>query len=87
LLSRIGGNVALFTLLKAAFLDPLPFPNADRIMTILSVVPDKRIDGGMNRGLPTISEFAEIRRHSRTLNQLAFLDHRDFQLSGIDEPV
>src|SRR5437773_1124023 len=30
----IGGNAATFTLLKAAFLDPLPFRDADRLVTV-----------------------------------------------------
>src|SRR5215467_12791667 len=83
----IGGNAAMFTLMKAAFLDPLPFRDADRLITILSVMPDKRLEGGISRGFPTISEFAEIRRQTHVLEQLTFLDHRDFQLSGIDDPV
>ena len=30
----IGGNAAIFTLLKAAFLDPLPYRDAERLVTI-----------------------------------------------------
>lgn len=31
----IGGNAAIFTLLKAAFLDPLPYRDAGRVVTIM----------------------------------------------------
>ncbi len=31
----IGGNAAIFTLLKAAFLDPLPYRDAKRLVTIM----------------------------------------------------
>ena len=33
----IGGTAAIFTLLKAAFLDPLPYRDAGRLVTILEV--------------------------------------------------
>src|SRR5213083_973803 len=31
----IGGNAAIFTLLKAAFLDPLPYRDAGRLVTVM----------------------------------------------------
>jgi len=73
----IGGNAAVFTLLKAAFLDTLPFHDAGRLVTIIE-----------NDGwIPTVSEFLEIRRHTRTLEAMAFVEHRDMQLSGTGEPT
>jgi hypothetical protein len=73
----IGGNAAVFTLLKAAFLDPLPFHDAGRLVTIIE-----------NDGwIPTVSEFLEIRKHTRTLEGMAFVEHGDMQLSGTREPT
>jgi putative ABC transport system permease protein len=73
----IGGNAAIFTLLKAAFLDPLPYRDGDRLVTIME-----------NTGwIPTVSEFLEIRARNRTLEQIAFAEHRDMQVSGTGEPV
>jgi len=73
----IGGNAAVFTLLKAAFLDRLPFHDAGRLVTIIE-----------NDGwIPTASEFLEIRKHTRTLEGMAFAEHRDMQLSGTGEPT
>ena len=73
----IGGNAAVFTLLKAAFLDRLPFHDAGRLVTI------SENDGW----IPTVSEFLEIRKHTRTLEGMAFAEHRDMQLSGTGEPT
>lgn len=73
----MGGTAAIFTLLKAAFLDPLPYRDAGRLVTIVK----------NNGGNPSVSEFLEIRARSRTLEQLAFAEHRDMQLGGTDEPV
>jgi predicted permease len=73
----IGGNAAIFTLLKAAFLDPLPYRDAERLVTIME-----------NDGwVPTSREFLEIRKRSRTLERLALAEHLDMRLSGTGEPV
>jgi putative ABC transport system permease protein len=73
----IGGNAAIFTLLKAAFFDPLPYHDAGRLVTIME-----------NSGwTPSVAEFLEIRARSRTIDPIAFAEHRDMQLSGAGEPV
>ena len=73
----IGGNAAIFTLLKSAFLDPLPYRDAGRLVTIME----------SSGWIPSISEFLEIRARTRTLEQVAFAEHVDMQLSGAGEPV
>src|SRR5467141_2884169 len=60
----IGGNAAIFTLLKAAFLDPLPFRDAERLVTVMHI---------SGRG-ESPAEFLEIRARSRTLDQIAFTE-------------
>ena len=74
----IGGNAAIFTLLKAAFLDPLPYRDAGRLVTIME---------HFSSWTASTSEFLEIRARSRTLEQLAFAEHLDMQVSGTVEPV
>ncbi len=73
----IGGNAAIFTLLKAAFLDPLPYRDAGRLVTIM--------EG--SGWVPSIAEFNEIRERARTLEQVAFAEHLDMQLTGTGEPA
>src|ERR1700692_1028772 len=73
----IGGNAAIFTLLKAAFLDPLPYRDAGRLVTIME----------NNGWIPSTAEYVEIRARGRTFQQLAFAEHRDMELSGSGEPV
>jgi len=73
----IGGNAAIFTLLKAAFLDPLPYRDAGRLVTIAE----------NNGWIPSTAEFVEIRARSRSFEQIGFAEHRDMQLSGSGEPV
>jgi predicted permease len=79
----IAGNAAIFLLFKAAFLDPLPYPEADRLVTITE--RHARLnESGRNLN---VSEFVEIRARSRTLEQIAVLDQRDYQLTGGEEPL
>jgi predicted permease len=73
----IGGNAAIFTLLKAAFLDPLPYHDADRLVAITK----------SNGGRTNAAEALEIQSRSRTLEDVAFAEYRDMQLSGTEEPV
>jgi hypothetical protein len=73
----IGGNAAIFTLLKAAFLDPLPYRAAGRLVTIME-----------NTGwMASDSEYLEIGARSRTLDQFAFAEYSDMQVSGDGEPA
>ncbi|MBC8166259.1 MAG: ABC transporter permease, partial [Bryobacteraceae bacterium] len=76
----IGGNTATFALLKAAFLDPLPYPESQNLVTIVE-------DLGKTNWNPSVAEFLEIRSRTRTLGQVAFAEHRDMQLTGTEEPV
>ena len=73
----IGGSSAIFTLLNVAFLDPLPYRDAERLVTILED----------NMGAVGESQFVEIRRRTRTLDRLAFIEHRDMQMAGASGPV
>lgn len=73
----IGGNAAIFTLLKAAFLDPLPYREAGRLVTIME----------NNGWIPSVAEFLEIRARTRTLEDMAFAEHIDMQLTGRGEPA
>ena len=73
----IGGNAAIFTLLKAAFLDPLPYRDAGRLVTIVE----------NSAWIPSVSEFLEIRARTRTIEAMAFAEHLDMQLTGSGEPA
>jgi putative ABC transport system permease protein len=79
----IGANVAIFTLLNAVWLRPLPYPGASRLVTI----EDAFVKLGVRRTQPTVPEFLDVRSWSRSFETMAFLDHRDLQLAGSDEPA
>jgi len=79
----IGANVAIFSLLNAALLKPLPLPEADRLVTIVDVFTAN----GLTRAGPTVPELIDVRKMSPNLQNLSFFDTRDFQLTGGDEPL
>jgi len=83
----IGGNTAIFTLIKATLLDPLPYAAPESLVRLVGRIPDRRVPGQVNRIDPTGSEFLEVRNRSRVLQSVAFLDQRDLQLIGADEPL
>jgi putative ABC transport system permease protein len=76
----IGGNAVIFTLLKAAYLDPLPFRDSGRLVAVAR-------GENTTSSNPSVRESWEIRARSRTLEQVAFAGYRDMQLSGSGEPV
>lgn len=80
----IGGTSAIFTLLKAAFLDPLPFEDASRLVTIYGRYSGR---AGFDEIWPTIPEFTDIQSRGPSFRHMAFLDYRDFQITGGGEPV
>jgi predicted permease len=79
----IGANVAIFTLLNALWLRPLPYAAADRLM----VLEDSFARVGVSRVTPTVPEFLDVRDWSRSFDAMAFLDHRDLLLTGGEEPT
>lgn len=79
----IGGNAAIFTLFKAAFLDPLPYEKPHELVTVL----DRFHNLGIDDASPTIPEFLDVRERNRVFDDMAFVDHRDFQMTSTDEPV
>src|SRR6185503_14577794 len=77
----IGANAAVFSVLQAVLLRPLPYQNADRLAL---VVEGRRGDRSLSS--PTVPEMLELRAASRSLDRLTFFDSRDFQIIGGDEP-
>ena len=78
----IGANAAMFTLLNALLLQPLPYAEPDRLMAVV----DRFTRVGVS-GSPTIPEILDLRERSHAFSNIAFFDTRDFRMTGGDEPA
>lgn len=82
-----GAAIAFFTLINAVLLRPLPFPDADRLVTLAWSENDGRNDGndGRNLGLsgPLYFRYAD---ESRTLDAVAGYENGPANFSDPDDP-
>src|SRR5262245_44998683 len=74
----IGANTALFSVVKAVLLNPLPYANADRLVSVAQADPDTP--------RPVTVDFTttwDFRQRSRSFERLAL--YRDFQATNLGE--
>jgi putative ABC transport system permease protein len=76
----IGGVAAVFSVVDAVVLRPLPFPNANRIVTVWSTRQGQD-------DVVTPRNFDSWRRDARSFTRLAALDRMTFTLSEGDNPM
>src|SRR5437773_7809029 len=74
----IGGNIAIFTLVQAVLLQPLPFPQPERLVRIFDDRAGAR-DVGM-----FVPEFEDLRQHSDIFEQISVIFKASTALTGGD---
>src|SRR5689334_14548542 len=75
----IGANTAIFSLVHAVVLRPLPFPHADRVVAVMETWRGRR--GGISAG-----NFADLRAASRSFERLAAVRYASMNLAENDAP-
>jgi hypothetical protein len=77
----IGATTAIFTVVSAVLLRPLPFPHPEELVYVQEILGNL----GVN---PFVSnrEFAAWRNQSRTLSPIAAYMNSSANLTGVDEP-
>lgn len=78
----IGANTAIFSVVHAVLLRPLPLPQPDRLMTFWHSAPAK----GLSHLDPSDALFAYYRDRTRTFESLAAYEDGEFALTGRGEP-
>src|SRR5437588_12451075 len=74
----IGANTAIFSVVNAVLLKPLPYPDPDRLVTVSSA--DPKSGGGMSVSYP---DFLDWREKNRTFEDLAAVGTENFTLTGV----
>src|SRR5438093_837206 len=76
----IGANTAMFSIVNAVLLRPLPYPDADRLVSVWGRT------AAFPRGLLSYTEYEEIRKQSRTLDAIGLYLGQSVNLTGVNEP-
>ncbi len=78
----IGANSAIFSVVDALLLRPLPYPHADRLAAIWLHSPGI----GILRDWPSPGQYIDIQNQNHSFDQMAIAQSRTFTLTGRDQP-
>ena len=78
----IGANTAIFSVVNGVLLRPLPYTDPDKLVMIWNRYGASE----MSQAHVSVPDFIDRRDQSRTLEQIAAIDERSFNLIGGDEP-
>jgi putative ABC transport system permease protein len=78
----IGANTAIFSLVNAVLLRPLPFTDPDRLVMIW----EDAAFAGFPRNTPSAANYADVKNQNHVFTDVAALDFRTFNLTGDGEP-
>jgi predicted permease len=76
----IGANTALFSVVNGVLVNPLPYPEADRIVTLHESKPN------FNAGSLSYPNFRDWQAMNRTFSAMAIMRRSSFSLLGRGEP-
>jgi putative ABC transport system permease protein len=82
----IGANTAMFSIVNAILLRPLPYAHADRIVTLWSVFGGPQTLSGNPHGLVYYQEYRELTRQSTSFDAIGFFFPQSVNLTGVSEP-
>src|SRR6202451_4569733 len=78
----IGANSAIFSVVDALLLRPLPYPHADRLAAVWLHSPAI----GILRDWPSPGQYIDIQNQNHSFEQMAIAQSRTFTLTGRDQP-
>jgi putative ABC transport system permease protein len=79
----IGANAAIFTVVNAVLLRPLPYPQPDRLMMVWTYNPRQ----GFDKDVGTYPNFDDWRRASRSFERMSGYFGANMTLTGNGDPV
>src|SRR5262245_37128704 len=78
----IGANTAIFSLVRAVLLRPLPFANPER----LAMVWEDASFVGFPKNTPAPANYADWKSRNDVFADMAAINYRDFNLTGDGAP-
>jgi len=78
----IGANAAIFSVVQAVLLNPLPFPEPERLVSIW----ESRVDRGWTQSSFTRANFWDVRDQNRTFEGIAAMEYGSINLTGVGYP-
>ena len=78
----IGANTAIFSVIDALLLHPLPYPQPERLAAVWLHSPGI----GIFRDWPSPGEFTDLRNENHSFEQMALAQSRSASLTGRDQP-
>ncbi len=78
----IGANSAIFSVVDALLLRPLPYPHADRLVAVWLHSPAL----GIFRDWPSPGEYLDVQDENHSFEQMALAQSRTFVLTGREQP-
>src|SRR5829696_195501 len=79
----IGANTAIFSVVNAVLLRPLPFPNSDSLVALF----ETDLQRGLQRGTHSYPNFMDVRAQNTVFERVSCYHSSDFILSGRGEPA
>ena len=78
----IGANTAIFSVIDALLLHPLPYPQPDRLAAVWLHSPGI----GIFRDWPSPGQYIDLQNENHSFDQMALAQTRDSTLTGRDQP-
>src|SRR4029079_1446129 len=78
----IGANTAIFSVVNATMLEPLPFPNRDRLV----MVWEQNSRGTRERNVVNPGNFIRWRERAHSFRNLALLYKNEMNVTGTGDP-
>src|SRR3954470_7908238 len=79
----IGANTAIFSVVNAALINPLPYPDADRLVVVTKTVQRDTVE----RRPFSYPDYRDLRDRQQTFAALAAWSGETFTLSSPDAPA